>query len=226
MFLRLSPSERCLPSWSTRNRGVPPSQLHIRPSASILAFHLFKKLLFISAKYPGLLQPHHTFHMPRPLDTRLAYTSLGVEPQTISSEALPLRRRIGLSFWLFARILAPLRILRKRIRLAIILHDRFSWLLSGFIFCSSRHHALDTGLFMFPPRHVKRIGVPAFLSLGPNCYKGMSSGLHATLALRALSFPWPSTLRLFFYCAHTSRMVLKVPIVPVNVLPWSQPSTH
>jgi hypothetical protein len=43
-------------------------------------------------------------------------------------------RRSGLFFSLFARILAPPWILRKRIRLAIILHDRFSSALLGFMF--------------------------------------------------------------------------------------------
>jgi hypothetical protein len=49
------------------------------------------------------------------------------------------------------------RILRKRIRLAIILHDRFSSAQIGFMFlCYSWHHVLDTGLFMVSWRHVQR----------------------------------------------------------------------
>jgi hypothetical protein len=49
------------------------------------------------------------------------------------------------------------RILRKRIRLAIILHDRFSSAQIGFMFlCYSWHHVLDTGLFMVSRRHVQR----------------------------------------------------------------------
>jgi hypothetical protein len=65
----------------------------------------------------------------------------------------------ALFFSLFASILARLRISRKRIRLATILHDRFFGPPYGFMFlCYPRHHVLDTGLFMVFQARTAKLG--------------------------------------------------------------------
>jgi hypothetical protein len=93
----------------------------------MLALHLFKRFTFISST---ILAPTSRIRLSSISDTgywihdRLTLTFELSLRRPIRHLRLDAQKRSILS--LFARILGPLRTLRKRTRLAIILHDRFS----------------------------------------------------------------------------------------------------
>jgi hypothetical protein len=114
--------------WSANNDLS--SKLHIRPTASISALYC-SKVTFHFSRVFGLITS-----ASRLIPISVAGYAVGLlypwsYALDLLTSALIHGRSVGVSFRLFARILAPLRILRKRIGLAILLHDRLFWPLSG-----------------------------------------------------------------------------------------------
>lgn len=127
------------------------------------------------------------------------------------------RRMVGPFFRPFTHISAQHRISRNRIRLAIILHDRLFWL---HFLGPPRHHVLDIGLLFlfFHTARKAKLGILALLFLGPQLW----TVFLVTVATFHASSVWSCLARLYdclLYCAHTSGMVLEVPLQLLMFLP-------
>jgi hypothetical protein len=189
------------------------SKLHIRLPISILAIHLSKKLLFISAHVSGILKAAFRLDTCRSLDTR--WPPIRFFPSLRPSDLAPSTAGPhGLFFPLFARISAPLRISRKRIRLAIILHDRFLWPEFGFMFiCYYRHRVRHwVGMVSLGARTAK-FGSRRSVSLTKVSHSNVFLGSGwSHPALQVSGFVPLSALRLFPCLRITSRLVWRSPL--------------